>query len=47
MPKQRKKRLIKPGEHQLLSIKEILDIIIMEAEALPAEVRQSMQPRRI
>ncbi len=46
MPKQRKRRLIEPGEHQLLSIKEILDTIIKEAEVLPAEVRQSIVTAR-
>ena len=41
-----KKKLITSRENPLLNIKEVMDLILKEAEGIPANVRQSLVQSR-
>ncbi|MCF8070060.1 MAG: hypothetical protein K9L30_15875 [Desulfobacterales bacterium] len=41
-----KKTLIKNPEHQLLTIKEVMDTVLLEAENLPASVKDAITSAR-
>ena len=41
-----RKKLITDSKHPLLNIKEVIDILLKEAEALPPDVRQMLVQSR-
>lgn len=43
---QRKKRYLGVGNHQLLTLKEVLTAIITEGQSLPLEVKQALEAAR-
>lgn len=42
----RKRKLLVGSEHELLKVKELIDTIFKEAEALPIEVKQALATAR-
>jgi hypothetical protein len=43
---QRQKRYLGIGNHQLLTLKEVLDAVLIEGQGLPQGVRQSLEAAR-